>query len=293
MWTEGYIAVDWGTTNRRAWRVEGGQAGAEFEDDCGIIAVEDGGFPAKVQEIRDRLGDLPLVMAGMIGSNRGWVEAPYVPCPAGPEALASHLMEVPGEQAWIVPGLSFVEGKRGDVMRGEETQLFGAVAAGLTPRDALVCHPGTHNKWALLEHGQVTRFRTVMTGEMFNLLRQGSILKQWLDREVAADAPFHEGVAQGLDGRAITTDLFGVRAAVLLGLREAEEAASFVSGLLIGADIRTGLSDHRGGALVVMGRPELTALYEAALEVAGTDCSIVDGEAALLAGIQTIVEQRA
>jgi 2-dehydro-3-deoxygalactonokinase len=100
-------------------------------------------------------------------------------------------------------------------------------------------------------------------------------------------------VAQGLEGRAITTDLFGVRAAVLLGLRKEAEAASFVSGLLIGADVRTGLADHRGGALVVMGRPELTALYEAALEVAGTNCTIVDGEAALLAGIEEIVEQRA
>jgi 2-dehydro-3-deoxygalactonokinase len=293
MWTKGYIAVDWGTTNRRAWRVEGGQAAAEFEDECGIIAVQGGGFPARVAEIRARLGDLPLVMAGMIGSNRGWVEAPYVPCPAGPEALARHLLEVPGERAWIVPGLSLVEGRRGDVMRGEETQLFGAIAAGLSPPDALVCHPGTHNKWALLEGGRVTGFRTVMTGEMFNLLRQGSILKQWLTTSVAPRQAFREGVAQGLEGRTLTAELFGVRAAVLLGLREEEDAASFVSGLLIGADIRTGLADHRGGDLVVMGRPELTALYQAALEVAGTPCSIVDGEAALLAGIQAIVEQRA
>jgi 2-dehydro-3-deoxygalactonokinase len=293
MWTDEYIAVDWGTTNRRAWRVEGGVAGAEFEDGCGITSVEPGGFPARVREVRQRLGDLPLVMAGMIGSNRGWVEAPYVPCPAGPDAIAAALLEVPGERAWIVPGLSLASGTRGDVMRGEETQLFGAVASGLCPPDAVVCHPGTHNKWALIEAGRVTRFTTMMTGEMFNLLRQHSILRGWLDRPAAPDEAFRNGVADGLEGRALTADLFGVRAGVLLGLKKAEDAASFVSGLLIGADVRTGLAEYGSGEVMVMGRPELTALYAAALDVAGAGSRQVDGEAALLAGINAIVEQRA
>lgn len=293
MWTDGYIAVDWGTTNRRAWRVEKDLATAEFEDGCGITSVPDGAFPARVAEIRERLGDLPLVMAGMIGSNRGWVEAPYVPCPAGADALAASLMEVPGERAWIVPGLSYSGEGRGDVMRGEETQLFGAMAAGLCPADALVCHPGTHNKWALIEGGRVTRFRTVMTGEMFNLLRKESILKGWLDRPAEPGEAFRRGVAQGLEGRALSADLFGVRAGVLLGQAHAEDAASFVSGLLIGADVRTGLAEFQAGEVVVMGRPELTDLYAEALEVAGTACRVVDGEAALLAGINAIVEQRA
>lgn len=293
MWTEGYIAVDWGTTNRRAWAVSSGVAGAEFEDECGITSVGEGGFPAAVTMIRERLGAGPLVMAGMIGSNRGWVEVPYLPCPAGLDSLGQALHQVPGEQAWIVPGLSFTDGRRGDVMRGEETQLFGAVAAGLSPADAVVCHPGTHNKWALIEDGRITRFRTVMTGEMFNLLRQGSILKGWLDRPVTPDAAFREGVAQGLDGRALTAELFGVRAGILLGLRPAEEAASFVSGLLIGADVRTGGEEYGAREVVVMGRPELTALYAAALEVAGRRAREVDGEAAFLAGINAIVEQLA
>src|SRR4051794_31959990 len=83
-WTDGFIAVDWGTTNRRAYVVDGsGHSGAEFEDSKGVLSVPSGGFPAAVEEIRERLGDKPLLMAGMIGSNRGWVEAPYVPCPAG------------------------------------------------------------------------------------------------------------------------------------------------------------------------------------------------------------------
>ena len=293
MWTSGYIAVDWGTTNRRAWRVEDGRAVAEFEDECGITSVAAGGFPAKVAEVRERLGPLPLAMAGMIGSNRGWVEVPYLPCPAGLPELAGAMFAVPDEDAWIVPGLSFIEHGRGDVMRGEETQLFGAVATGLAPADAIVCHPGTHNKWAAIEDGRITRFRTVMTGEMFNLLRQGSILKGWLDRAVEVDAAFEAGVADGLEGRTLTADLFGVRGGVLLGLRAAEEAASFVSGLLIGADVRLGQEEFGSGEVVVMGRPELTRLYQAALQVAGRDSRAVDGEAAFLAGINAIVEQRA
>lgn len=292
MWTDGYIAVDWGTTNRRAWRIEGGRTADEFEDDCGITAVADGGFPALVAEIRRRLGDLPLIMAGMIGSNRGWVEVPYLPCPGGPAALANALHDMPGERAWIVPGMSFENGDRADVMRGEETQLFGAVARGLIAPDAVVCHPGTHNKWALLEAGRLTRFRTIMTGELFNLLRQGSILKGWLDQDVEPGAAFLDGVRLGLEGRALTADLFSARAAVLLDTRPAEQVSSYVSGLLIGADLRTGLAEFDGEEIIVMGRPELTRLYAAALKSAGHRSRCIDGEEAFLAGIEAILEHR-
>ncbi|HET7816687.1 MAG TPA: 2-dehydro-3-deoxygalactonokinase, partial [Sphingomicrobium sp.] len=151
-WTEGFIAADWGTTNRRAYRIgPDGRIGAEFEDDKGILSIPSGGFAAAVAEIRSRLGDWPLLLAGMVGSNRGWVEAPYVPCPAGLEDIAASLAwPEPGRTA-IVPGVCFLDGDDADVMRGEEVQLLGALAAGDVPPDALVCHPGTHNKWARLE----------------------------------------------------------------------------------------------------------------------------------------------
>src|SRR5690242_15077259 len=96
MWTDGYIAVDWGTTNRRAWAVRGGAVAQEFADDLGFTSVAAGGFPAAVQEIRDRLGDLPLLMAGMVGARGGWVDAPYLPCPLDLATLTSSLIEVPG-----------------------------------------------------------------------------------------------------------------------------------------------------------------------------------------------------
>lgn len=295
MWTNGIIAVDWGTTNRRAYRLEpNGECVAEFEDDKGITGVAAGGFPAAVAEVRQRLGDLPLLMAGMIGSNRGWIEAPYVACPAGPATQAMKLVNIPEERAAIVPGLSFLDEHRADVMRGEEVQLFGAVAAGLIDPDALVCHPGTHNKWAQLRGGQVMRFRTVMTGELFNLLREGSILSQWLGGEVEADDAFRAGVRRGLEGLAITAELFSVRAGVLLGRHQPEGAAAFTSGLLIGADVRSGLAEAGAGEeIVVMGRPELTRLYAAALGEAGRPSREVDGERAFLAGITSIVEQLA
>ncbi|MCW3796603.1 2-dehydro-3-deoxygalactonokinase [Sphingomonas sp. BN140010] len=293
MWTEGIIAVDWGTTNRRAYRLDAeGVLQAELKDDQGITSVPAGGFPAAIANVRERLGDLPLLMAGMIGSNRGWVEAPYVACPAGLPELSAHLSRIERERAAIVPGLSYLDDSRADVMRGEEVQLFGAVAAGLTAPDSLVCHPGTHNKWARLEGGRVTSFRTVMTGELFSLLSKHSILSQWLHTSVTVGEAFRAGVRKGMEGRALTTELFSIRASVLLGRREAHEAASFASGLLIGADVRTGLGDADPAAeVVIMGRPELTRLYVAALDEAGRSAREVDGERAFLAGIQALVKE--
>ena len=146
-WAEGFIAVDWGTTNRRAYRIdESFRCVEEFEDGSGILSVSAGGFPDAVGEIRARLGDLPLLLAGMVGSNRGWIEAPYVPCPAGLAELADGLVWADDGTA-IVPGVCDDRGDRADVMRGEEVQLLGAMGLGMIPGDGPVCHPGTHNKW--------------------------------------------------------------------------------------------------------------------------------------------------
>ena len=291
MWDQGFIAVDWGTTNRRAWRIDQGRVTGEFADDLGFTSVSPGGFADEVAGIRRRLGDVPLLLAGMVGARGGWVPAPYLPCPLDLDTLVAGLVPVDGERAFIVPGASYQEGKRADVIRGEETQFFGALDAGLCGADALICHPGTHNKWALLEGGRLTRFRTVMTGEMFNLLKHGSLLKAWLETEATPGAPFAEGVAQGWEGRALTADLFTVRARVLLGSLQEYEVASFVSGLLIGADLRTGLSDLPQGEVVVMGRGALTRLFSAALTQVGRPNREVDGEEAFIAGARAITER--
>ncbi len=290
-WGEGFIAVDWGTTNRRGYRIgPDGRMTDEFEDAKGILSVGQGGFDVAVRELRERLGDLPLLMAGMVGSNRGWVEAPYVPCPAGLPELAARLKWVEPERVAIVPGVAYDAGEAADVMRGEEVQILGAFGEGMVAADALICHPGTHNKWITLEDGRIASFRTIMTGELFNLLREHSILADLLGQPAQNDGAFEAGVRRGLSDDGLTAELFSVRARVLLGNARREDAASYTSGLLIGTDLRTALKSAGPGEVVVMGRPELTGLFAAALSIAGRDARQIDGEEAFLGGVKHLAE---
>jgi 2-dehydro-3-deoxygalactonokinase len=290
-WADGFIAVDWGTTNRRAYLIDssGKQAG-EFEDSSGILSIPDGGFPAAIAEIRKKLGDKPLLMAGMVGSNRGWKEAPYVSCPAGIGELAQKLVW-PGEREAIVPGVSYLGNGRADVMRGEEVQLLGAVASGLVESDALVCHPGTHNKWTVLHNGQIQSFRTVMTGELFSLLKEHSILSDLLQEAVADNDVFKNAAREAIFNEMLPAELFSVRARVLLGQMKREDAASYASGLLIGTDVRIGMSVPTAAEVLVMGRPDLTRLYVAALGEAKRGAKELDGEQCFLAGILEIAKR--
>lgn len=291
-WSEGFIAVDWGTTNRRAWLVGGdGRASARIDDDKGVLSVPEGGFEGAVAQIRERLGDKPLLMAGMVGSNRGWIEAPYVACPAGIGELAARLEWIEPGRTAIVPGLSRKCDLEADVMRGEEVQLLGAVAAGLAPADGLACHPGTHNKWVRLQAGRIAAFRTTITGELHHLLARHSILADLLAAPVVPGDGFAAGVERGLGTDELLAELFAIRARVLLGALPADDAAAFTSGLLIGSDLRIGLRDIPVGAVTAIGRPELTVLYAAALEIAGREAREVDGEAAFLAGARELAER--
>lgn len=284
-WAEGFIAVDWGTTNRRAYRIDGtGACHQSYADDHGVLSIAAGGFPAAVEAIRSELGNLPLLLAGMVGSTRGWVEVPYVPCPAGIEDLAQCLSWVETDRVAIVAGLSLLTEHHADVMRGEEMQLFGAVAAGLIPATSLVCHPGTHNKWVSVVDGKVCAFRTVMTGEMFNLLRERSVLAEFLTGEVSLNDAFLAGVRRGLGGPPLTAEIFSVRARILLGDLPRESAMSFTSGLLVGVDLSVGLALAGGAEIVMMGSPGLTGLYAAAAKEAGHWATEIDGAQAFVAG---------
>ena len=290
-WADGFIAVDWGTTNRRAYLIDSaGKCQNEFEDANGVLSIAAGGFPAAVAEIRERLGDQPMLLAGMIGSNRGWQEAPYVPCPAGFDELVTKLVWA-GEREAIVPGVSYVGDDRADVMRGEEIQLLGAVAAGLVDPDALVCHPGTHNKWAELRGGRIHSFRTVMTGELFSLLKEHSIISDLLGGDVAVDDTFCSAARYAIYNEALPAELFSVRARVLLGQARKEDAASYTSGLLIGADVRIGLLHPAAAEVVVIGRPDLTRLYAAAIGEAERRSIELDGEQCFLAGVTELAKR--
>lgn len=286
---DSFIAVDWGTTNRRAWRIEGGRPVDMMRDATGILSIEPGDHAGAAGAIRARLGDGPMLMAGMIGSNRGWVDAGYIPCPATLETLAAKLVTA-GDEAWIVPGVAIVEGSRGDVMRGEEVQLLGAVIAGLAPADALMCQPGTHAKWAWVEGGALVRFATAMTGELFALLQNHSLIGAAMRGAVVDGPAFREGVARSGDGD-LTAALFGVRASSVLGLRDDADAAAYVSGLLIGADCRAQI--RAGQTVHLLADPALGALYTAAIEALGAAAILVDSHAAFLAGIIRIRELQA
>lgn len=280
----GFVAVDWGTSSRRVYVIEGETVVAEEREDSGVTRFARDELPAEVVALRSRFGGRPLLLCGMIGSNRGWVEAPYVRCPATLDDVR-HGVVRPEEGVFIVPGLAYDDGARSDVMRGEEVPLFGALARGFVERDALLCHPGTHNKWAVLEQGKLTTFQTVMTGELFELLRKHSLLSELMQGHPTPGAAFRRGVVHALTSTDLPASLFGARADHLLAQRE-DDPASYVSGLLIGTDIAIGLNDARQHhePIAIMARTDLALLYQAALTVAGRKGNMIDSDASFIVG---------
>lgn len=284
--SDAFVAVDWGTTNRRAYVIEGGEVTAMERDDRGILAVAAGGFPGEVAALRERHGGLPMLLAGMIGSNLGWHDAGYVDAPATIADLAAHLVPAQAEVA-IVPGVRRDRDGRQDVMRGEEVQLLGAVAAGFAPADALLCQPGTHAKWAVMQGGALVAFTTAMTGELFAILKGHSLIASEMAGVVEADDEFRRGVEAGADLDLLSA-LFGVRAASVLGARAPGAAAAYVSGLLLGADCRARVAPGQTVHLLADGL--LARLYSSAIALVGGKAIVVDSHASFVAGILQIRE---
>lgn len=283
-----FIAIDWGTTNRRIYRFDEGAVIRTERDDCGARAMQGRDYAAEVATVRSRFGDLPVLIAGMAGSTIGWREAPYVSAPAGLAALADGLLEI-DERTAIIPGLSYRGEARADVMRGEEVQLLGAVASGMAPPDALLCQPGTHCKWAAMQDGEIATFATVMTGELFALLKSASVLAPNLAGDVADGPAFREGVARGARGD-LTAALFSIRAGSLLGTLPATDAASYASGILIGADVAACAATD--STIHLLADPVLGGLYQTAIETLGGGAVLLDSHQAFAAGIIAIKELR-
>lgn len=282
-----FLAVDWGTTNRRVFLIEDGAVLHTERDERGVTSTKD--FAAEVAAIRRSLGDLPMLLAGMAGSNIGWRMAPYVAVPAGIEDVAAAVLTI-DERTRIVPGLSCLVEGRPDVMRGEEVQFLGAAASDLVPDDSLLAQPGTHCKWAEIHDGRVTGFVTTMTGELFALLRSHGLLAAQLGGDVRLDDAFRAGLEEG-KRRDLTATLFGIRAGKMLGIRDDADAASFASGVLIGNDVAVRLHDSRYDTVHILADPILGGLYGAAVEMMGREARLVDSHAAFVAGIVAIAEK--
>lgn len=281
MTADTFIAVDWGTTNRRAFLVRDGMAADVVRDDRGILNMDRGDYVGEIGLLRDRWGPLLVLVAGMAGSNRGWVEVPYVECPARLERLAQSIRWVEPGRTAIVSGLC-QRVDRPDIMRGEEMQFFGAMAGGWVPPDALLCQPGTHCKWARAQSGAITGFATAMTGELFSLLKSHSLLAPLLQGEVHPGAAFAEGIADARNGD-LAGALFGIRSASLLGKRDDRDAASYASGLLIGSDVAAHLAAADETVHLLAGS-DLGELYAHAIDQMGGHSVLIDSERAFVSG---------
>ncbi|MHB0952452.1 MAG: 2-dehydro-3-deoxygalactonokinase [Allorhizobium sp.] len=285
--------ADWGTSNFRLWLVDNnGNVLGKRQSDEGLLACADGRFAKVLESHLSALGaapDLPVVIAGMAGARTGWREAPYMETPASLDALYRQAVSPAGviRPVFILPGVCQRDTGPFDVMRGEETQLAGAVETGLS--DGVLCLPGTHSKWVLLTGGRIAAFRTVMTGELFDLLSKQSILKHSINQNqpfTADDPGFLDGVTEALgDGFSLTAHLFSIRAAGLLG-GGATSAAARLSGMLIGAEIAGMKSFMQYNTTVhLIGSSRLTALYGKALEITGARSSVLDGDELVRKGL--------
>lgn len=297
------LVCDWGNTNLRAWTLDA--AGAVVGEQgfaLGVSYLGSGEAERRFQaEIRPALQaeNLPALLCGAVGSTVGWSTAAYTDCPASLDDLASAL-HAPTADGWvrIVPGVRWTGfNGQGDVMRGEETQLFGWLSAD-TARACgrrIVCHPGTHSKWMVIEDGRLTRFVSTMTGELYALLRQHSILSA----SVAADdvfdeAVFGEGLTAASDGEALAARLFSVRARVVGYGRPVASTANYLSGLMIGAEVAATpalLGADAEEPIDLLGDPKLCGLYARAFAARGRRTETHDGDPAAIAGLFAIFQK--
>ncbi|GMU72773.1 MAG: 2-dehydro-3-deoxygalactonokinase [Betaproteobacteria bacterium PRO3] len=283
------IALDWGTTRARAFRIDAtGRVLDTRSGDLGVQRLSGATFPQALAQLTGDWSDerAPRLACGMIGSRQGWREAPYLPCPASLEALSRGLVEVEGAALAIVPGLSTRDGSGlPDVMRGEETQIFGAVPID-APR-TLVVLPGSHSKWARVERGVVLDFTTYLTGELYDALVGHTILGRLATpaREGTPGPAFLRGVERGLGSGQTLHDIFGARTLALSGELEPDAIRDWLSGLLIGREVRAGrvwaqLAGDDAARVLVVGSDALAERYLTALAAADVAAERGPAEAA-------------
>jgi 2-dehydro-3-deoxygalactonokinase len=297
------LAVDWGSSRLRAALLdEEGRVLDRRSAPSGMLNVQQSGFDEVFESQVGDWMDVPgtrCLMAGMVGSRQGWVEAEYVACPAGIEDFVGHLRRVApdasrkGRDIAIVPGASCIVDDIPDVLRGEEIKMLGVLDL-LGVESAVVLSPGTHSKWMTVENGRLARFATAMTGEVYGLLRRESILARSMpaQTEDALDAAvFDDAVRHALRSCSLLQTAFSVRTRALFGDLPPASLASALSGLVIGEELRCRQVEE-GRAVALVGAPALTERYARALRLCGAEVRTF-GEEAVWRGIWAIDQKRA
>ncbi len=274
------IGLDWGTTSCRAYLI--GADGVVLDrqiDGPGILKAEGHFGPWLDSMVGGWIathGAAPVILSGMVGSRQGWKEAPYAQCPAGADDIVRALARIEWAELAIalVPGLATENDGMPDVMRGEETQIFGALA--LSGRsDGLFLLPGTHSKWADVKDGRIVSFRTFMTGEVFGALKEHTILGR-LMRDGADAEGFARGVREGaaLDGAgALLNRIFATRSYGLMDKLIDTALADYLSGLLIGAEVAEATRRSNAGVTIIAS-PALAQRYTDALRLLDRDSAL-------------------
>lgn len=289
-----WVAVDWGTSNVRAWGMaaDGTQTFAS-QSDRGMGKISRADYPAVLSELigENAAGGTPAIICGMAGARQGWREAPYLDTPADLTRLVTGAVapEGTGFAARILPGVCQRTAGREDVMRGEETQLLGLLA--LRPGfSGTAILPGTHSKWVEIDNGRITRFSTAMTGELYEVLSQHSVLRHSFAAGNVEGPEIEDGIAEGmragLESPELATSLiFRTRAAALLSGKGADWCSGYLSGLLVGTEIG-GHRDWLGAAKVpLIGSARFGRLYGAALKLIGASGEPIDASDATIAGL--------
>lgn len=293
-----WIAVDWGTSNLRAWGITDGSIRFERKSDKGMGKLARHEFAEALIDLLFDLMPSPrpidVFICGMAGARQGWLEAPYLEAPTELIDLAQGAVKPEMPDAYshmnvvILPGVCQRNG-RDDLMRGEETQLLGL--ANIQPNfQGVVCMPGTHTKWVHLEGTRISKFSTAMSGELFEILRTYSVLTHALQGD--RDGPGHKegfdaGARVGLDDpQQLLSRLFEVRAGSLLSGREPDWCAGFLSGLLIGSEIGGTIHLLGDAPVPLIGSPTLCEAYARTLALAGVTAVPLDVTTIVLAGLK-------
>lgn len=289
------IAVDWGTTSFRLWALDVNHRVIEtVVGPQGMSTLQPHEFRQVLEENLAALKvgpTVPVVVCGMAGAAQGWFEAPYLSAPTSLASIGTEVIKVPGSNrdVYILPGIKQIHPAQ--VMRGEETQIAGLLQSD--PRfEGTVCLPGTHTKWARVVDGCLAEFTTAMTGELFALLSQSSVLKHSMAEQGWDPESFGAAVKETLDApQTIATRLFGLRAEMLIGDLSSAMATSQLSGMLIGIELAATRAYWQDNSVGLIGASALCAKYQMALEAEGVDVTVLDNKALTLAGLVNAAER--